>query len=80
MNNENYNRSLYSNIYLYYLVKLVNNLYKHLQRYKIAKKMKNKKWKYYKMFDKHFGKTEVLDKYYETCKYIIFSLVLQIIY
>ncbi|CAG9112221.1 unnamed protein product [Plutella xylostella] len=35
-------------------------------RYKIAKKMKNKKWKYYKMFDKHFGKTEVLDKYYET--------------
>ncbi|XP_045500549.1 uncharacterized protein LOC123697998 [Colias croceus] len=31
--------------------------------YKIAKKVKNKEWKYYKLFDKHFGKTKVLDKY-----------------
>ncbi|XP_028159756.1 uncharacterized protein LOC114352370 [Ostrinia furnacalis] len=31
--------------------------------YKLAKKTKNKSWKYYKLFDKHFGKTKVLDKY-----------------
>ncbi|RVE47324.1 hypothetical protein evm_008005 [Chilo suppressalis] len=31
--------------------------------YKIAKKTKNKNWKYYKLFDKHFGKTKILDKY-----------------
>lgn len=31
--------------------------------YKIAKKTNNKSWKYYKMFDKHFGKTKILDKY-----------------
>ncbi|CAH2093128.1 unnamed protein product [Euphydryas editha] len=31
--------------------------------YRIAKKTKNKSWKYYRMFDKHFGKSQVLDKY-----------------
>ncbi|CAH0725566.1 unnamed protein product, partial [Brenthis ino] len=31
--------------------------------YRIAKKTKNKSWKYYRMFEKHFGKTEMLDKY-----------------
>ncbi|XP_041982366.1 uncharacterized protein LOC121735577 [Aricia agestis] len=31
--------------------------------YRTAKRAKNKDWKYYKMFDKHFGKTKVLDKY-----------------
>ncbi|KAL0821947.1 hypothetical protein ABMA28_005338 [Loxostege sticticalis] len=31
--------------------------------YKIAKKTKNKSWKYYKLFDKHFGKSKILDKY-----------------
>ncbi|XP_052743257.1 uncharacterized protein LOC112050918 isoform X2 [Bicyclus anynana] len=30
--------------------------------YRLAKKTKNKDWKYYRMFDKHFGK-KVLDKY-----------------
>ncbi|KAL4707887.1 hypothetical protein ACJJTC_010322 [Scirpophaga incertulas] len=31
--------------------------------YKIAKRTRNKSWKYYKLFDKHFGKTKILDKY-----------------
>ncbi|XP_061379291.1 uncharacterized protein LOC116771543 isoform X4 [Danaus plexippus] len=31
--------------------------------YRIAKKTNNKQWKYFKIFDKHFGKTQVLDKY-----------------
>ncbi|XP_072944743.1 uncharacterized protein [Epargyreus clarus] len=31
--------------------------------YKIAKKAKNKNWKYYKMFEKLFGRTTILDKY-----------------
>ncbi|KAH9639634.1 hypothetical protein HF086_010041 [Spodoptera exigua] len=31
--------------------------------YKIAKKTNNKAWKYFKVFDKHFGKNEILDKY-----------------
>lgn len=38
------------------------------QCYKIAKKTNNKHWKYYKLFDKHFGKTKILDKY-EYCKF-----------
>ncbi|XP_047031743.1 uncharacterized protein LOC124638734 [Helicoverpa zea] len=32
-------------------------------RYKAAKKTNNKSWQYLKMFDKVFGKSEVLDKY-----------------
>ncbi|KAJ8712465.1 hypothetical protein PYW07_005307 [Mythimna separata] len=31
--------------------------------YKIAKKTNNKSWKHFKVFDKHFGKKEILDKY-----------------
>ncbi|XP_049875843.1 uncharacterized protein LOC126373663 [Pectinophora gossypiella] len=31
--------------------------------YKIAKRDRNKSWKYYKAFDKHYGKMKVLDKY-----------------
>ncbi|CAG4960037.1 unnamed protein product [Parnassius apollo] len=31
--------------------------------YKIAKKTKNKSWKYYKLFEKHYGKSKMLDKY-----------------
>ncbi|XP_052755013.1 uncharacterized protein LOC113516178 [Galleria mellonella] len=31
--------------------------------YKLAKKTKNKSWPYYKIFDKHFGKSKILDKY-----------------
>ncbi|XP_022822824.1 uncharacterized protein LOC111353858 [Spodoptera litura] len=31
--------------------------------YKIAKKTNNKSWKYFKIFDKHFGNNEILDKY-----------------
>ncbi|XP_030025991.2 uncharacterized protein LOC115444372 [Manduca sexta] len=31
--------------------------------YKIAKKMKNKDWKFYKLFDKHYAKSKILDKY-----------------
>ncbi|XP_047992189.1 uncharacterized protein LOC125230934 [Leguminivora glycinivorella] len=31
--------------------------------YKVAKKTRNKSWKYYKMFEKHYGKTTILDKY-----------------
>ncbi|XP_046969361.1 uncharacterized protein LOC124536800 [Vanessa cardui] len=31
--------------------------------YRIAKKTKNKSWKYYRMFEKHLGKSQVLDKY-----------------
>ncbi|XP_075980707.1 uncharacterized protein LOC142979582 [Anticarsia gemmatalis] len=31
--------------------------------YKAAKKTNNKNWKFFKMFDKHFGKTKILDKY-----------------
>lgn len=38
------------------------------QMYKIAKKTNNKSWKHFKMFDKYFGKKEILDKY-ESCKY-----------
>lgn len=38
--------------------------------YKIAKKTKNKEWKYYKLFDKHYAKSKTLDKY-ESCKYLL---------
>lgn len=31
--------------------------------YRLAKRTKNKKWLYYKLFDKHFRKNKVLDKY-----------------
>ncbi|CAB3234273.1 unnamed protein product [Arctia plantaginis] len=31
--------------------------------YKIAKKTNNRSWKYFKLFDKHFGKSKILDKY-----------------
>ncbi|XP_050677164.1 uncharacterized protein LOC126973858 isoform X2 [Leptidea sinapis] len=34
--------------------------------YKIAKRENNKDWKYYKLFDKHFGKTKILDWKYES--------------
>lgn len=45
------------------------NSHNLLQMYKTAKKTNNKSWKYFKIFDKHFGNNEILDKY-ESCKYL----------
>lgn len=38
------------------------------QAYKIAKKTKNTTWKYFKLFEKLYGKSLTLDKY-ESCKH-----------
>lgn len=59
-----------SHFYFYFLLYHISVI-KLFQMYKIAKKTKNKSWKYYKMFDKHFGKSKILDKY-ESCKSFTF--------
>lgn len=46
----------------------------YFQCYKIAKRDNNHNWKYFRIFDKHFGKKAILDHKYQSCKYQLLLL------